>query len=819
MIRLEHVNKYYNRHKKNQIHVINDTTLELENTGLVAILGESGCGKTTLLNAIGGLDRISSGKIYIDGKKMSSRWTYKVDKMRNLNIGYIFQDYHLIDDMTVFDNVALALRMVGIKNKETIKKQVSYVLEAVNMYRYRNRLASNLSGGERQRVGIARALVKNPPIIIADEPTGNLDSKNTIEIMNVIKGISQTKLVILVTHEKDLAHFYASRIIELQDGKVINDYANEHENKLDYRLDNKLYLKDYAQHEAAVGGTMDVQYYHDADAKPLHVTMVVQNGNLYIQTNGFKKVEVVDEHSAIELVDDHYQMISKDDYQKDSFDMQGIVGNKGLRYASITNPLKCLVDGFRRISGYSIIKKMLLIGFCFAAMAMLFASSRVFGVLNITDDEFTTLNHQYLTVNKEEVSLDDYDTFATLDGVRYIMPSNSQISLRIPLNYYYQTVDAFVSLSGSLSDVATIGAEDLLYGRLPENEREIVVDRMCIETMFRSQEAQQVGILTIEDMLGVKAEVQKLGTLTVVGITDRMDPSIYTDASLFTNLLVLSASEGDMDMVYGNVYEEGNVNSEIQCTDYMLYVDSKMIKLKKGRYPKKDYEVMLNYNLKDTYKIGKKIPYKVNGKKLKVVGYYTTSKGIDEYLVSNQTLTYDLITKTANVSVYTDDKAYVTDQLHALGVNVTDPYASDKQDYIKQQRAGITNTLLISGIMIVVSLVEIFLMLRSSFLSRVKEVGVYRAIGVKKWDIYQMFLGEILATTLGSGIIGFSFMAYVISALQNLPYIGEGYMLSIPVIGISVVLYLVFNILVGLYPLYLTLRKTPAAILSRNDVD
>lgn len=219
MISLKNVNKYFNRHTKNEIHIINDTSLEFENTGIVAILGESGSGKTTLLNAIGGLDKVNSGEIYINGEKITNRSAYKVDKIRNLNIGYIFQDYKLLDNLTVYENVEIALKMIGIKDKEEIKKRVNYVLECVKMYRYRNRPAKMLSGGERQRVAIARAIVKNPNIVIADEPTGNLDSKNSIEIMDIIKAISKERLVVIVTHETELAKSYASRIIEIQDRK------------------------------------------------------------------------------------------------------------------------------------------------------------------------------------------------------------------------------------------------------------------------------------------------------------------------------------------------------------------------------------------------------------------------------------------------------------------------------------------------------------------------------------------------------------------------------------------------------------------------
>ena len=245
MIELRNVNKYFNKGRKNAIHVINNTSLTLENNGLVALLGNSGSGKTTLLNAIG-LDNGQSGSMYIEGQKLNSTLVYKTDKIRNLNIGYIFQDYKLIDNLSVYDNVALVLTMIGIKNKDEINKRVSYVLDKVGMLRYKKRPAGMLSGGERQRVGIARALVKDPNIILADEPTGNLDSKNSLEIMKIIKAISKERLVILVTHEQALAKFYASRIIEIKDGTITNDYLNEHADTLDYEIDNCFYLKDFS---------------------------------------------------------------------------------------------------------------------------------------------------------------------------------------------------------------------------------------------------------------------------------------------------------------------------------------------------------------------------------------------------------------------------------------------------------------------------------------------------------------------------------------------------------------------------------------------
>src|SRR5574344_1286508 len=198
MIEIKNLNKYFFKGRKNEIH-INNINLSLKDNCLVAFLGESGCGKTTLLNVIGGIDKVKKGSIYLDEKKITTKFTYKKDKIRNISIGYIFQDYKLIDNLSVFDNIALVLKMIGIKDKKEITKRVNFVLEKVNMYRYRNRYANMLSGGEKQRVAIARAIVKDPDIILADEPTGNLDSKNSLEVMNIIKAISKNKLILLVT--------------------------------------------------------------------------------------------------------------------------------------------------------------------------------------------------------------------------------------------------------------------------------------------------------------------------------------------------------------------------------------------------------------------------------------------------------------------------------------------------------------------------------------------------------------------------------------------------------------------------------------------
>ena len=243
MIRVNNLEKYYNKGKKSEQHVLNDVTLEFGNTGLVCILGESGSGKTTLLNTIGGLDDFSGGSVEINGKKITGYSPKIIDAIRNEHFGYIFQNYYILQEYSVEYNVKLALNRYNLTEQEK-DERTDYILDMLGILKYKKKLVSRLSGGQQQRVSIARALVKAPDIILADEPTGNLDEENTLKTMMILKSISKECLVIVVTHEKRIAKFFADRIIKVCDGKIISDAPN---NATAYQRsdDANIYLKEY----------------------------------------------------------------------------------------------------------------------------------------------------------------------------------------------------------------------------------------------------------------------------------------------------------------------------------------------------------------------------------------------------------------------------------------------------------------------------------------------------------------------------------------------------------------------------------------------
>ena len=204
------------------VHALKGVDLEFRKNEFVAILGHSGCGKTTLLNIIGGLDQYTSGDLIINGKSTKNFTDGDWDSYRNHSIGFVFQSYNLIPHQTVLANVELALTLSGVGKSER-RARASEALRKVGLGDQLYKKPNQMSGGQMQRVAIARALVNNPDILLADEPTGALDSETSVQIMDLLKEISRDKLIIMVTHNPELAEEYASRVIRLKDGLIVDD--------------------------------------------------------------------------------------------------------------------------------------------------------------------------------------------------------------------------------------------------------------------------------------------------------------------------------------------------------------------------------------------------------------------------------------------------------------------------------------------------------------------------------------------------------------------------------------------------------------------
>jgi ABC-type antimicrobial peptide transport system permease subunit len=338
---------------------------------------------------------------------------------------------------------------------------------------------------------------------------------------------------------------------------------------------------------------------------------------------------------------------------------------------------------------------------------------------------------------------------------------------------------------------------------MPNSDEEIVVDKMVLDDLIASDYnytyAKMAGLTETQDFINLEVYQNNDYTYKIVGISDLGSPCIYAKESSLINIIYDTYSYDSEELTY---------------KDYN-FAD---LTLKKGTLPLNDYEAVINYNQKDSYPIGKKLENKINGKELKVVGYYTSSEDSNLIYVNSNMIKYDLINKSSAVTISADNKEEVISELNDNNINAKDLYNVSKNEYIKEKKSSVKSVIIFSSIIIAISLIEILLMIRSSFLSRIKEVGIYRAIGVKKSDIYKMFLGEILAISLTASLGGVLLMSYILINVSKIKYLSDLFVINIKIVILAYLICLVFNIVIGLLPVASTIRKRPAQILARNDI-
>lgn len=404
MVKISSLNKYYNKNKRNELHVLKNIDIELPQCGMVAIFGKSGCGKTTLLNIIGGLDNSNKGKVYIDNNLISSNANY----VRNKYIGYVFQNYYLNNDETCFENVADALKLCGIRDKEEIHNRVIAALKNVGMEKYTKRTPDTLSGGQMQRIAIARAIVKNPHVLLADEPTGNLDEENTIMIMDLLKEISRDRLVVLVTHEEKLVDYYCDKVIEIKDGEITNTYNNTNVNGYNGKPKNYIYLGDFGKKEISEGN-MNIEFYGDLSEKTLDIKIVSHEGLFYLKINDDAKVQILDASSEIKLVEGVFEDQKTTKKERKKIDMSLLPPIEGKRYGKLFNFREGFISGFK--NNFAKKKKKKLLYWCMSAFALSIVFSCSF--FGMALKEYTEIN--------SKIS----------DNVFYIQAANKEISEKI----------------------------------------------------------------------------------------------------------------------------------------------------------------------------------------------------------------------------------------------------------------------------------------------------------------------------------------------------------------------------------------------------
>lgn len=732
MIKANKLNKYFNRRQKNEIHVLNDISLELPNSGLVVLFGPSGSGKTTLLNVLGGLDR-TAGVIAFDDKEIDHYSMGKWDEIRNEKIGYIFQNYMLLEHLSIYENIKLVLNMAGITDKAEINKRVDYLLEAVGMKNFKKRKAGLLSGGQQQRVAIARALSKNPSVIIADEPTGNLDSKNTVEVMNIIKKISKDKLVLLVTHEREIAQFYADRVIELQDGKIVSDRDNVSAGSLDLKHDSDIYLKDLHLKTSSNNG-MTVSYYSDkALESDITLRLVLKNGTLYLDmdTSDAKNIKVLTDKSEVKLIDDHYKHVEAKSVENlGKYDFESIIDeSKKDKKQPIITVKHAVILAFSKILNQTRKKRLLFMGFAIAGFLLTIASSIFTRIIIPDESNFISYDKNYVEVT-EITNLTELNQLIDEESVVYVNNFGASLLLDFDLPKVYQNYyGGGAQFQKDFKEI--VKPNDIVSGRNILNPDEILLDVKMFEGQWNSLR-RYLSIFGINDYQSLIGETVFINQkeFTLVGFVDRG----------FANIII-----DELDY-------------------YQLYLDTNSTDLEQLR---EDYFINISYQFSTLY-------------------------------------------------AYASDPIEAEDSINEYGKAVYQ-YPILKANYVKMMSLVYTVLYVFVGIILAITWISLFFVMRGSLLERIGEISVFRALGVRRIDIYKSYIVEIFVITTMSFILGYAFGYYYFTSV-NKSLLDNGVILFTPLsMGITVSLIYLFNQIIGLFPVTMLLRKTPAQIMSSYD--
>jgi len=298
MLEAVHLTKIYKTRGGKDVRALDDVSVRFPEKGMVFLLGKSGSGKSTLLNVCGGLDSPTSGEVVVKGRSSKKFSQSDFDSYRNTFVGFVFQEYNILNEFSVEENIAIALKLQG---KRKNKKVIADLLAQVELTGYGKRKPNTLSGGQKQRIAIARALVKNPEIIMADEPTGALDSATGKQVFDTLKKLSKDKLVIVVSHDREFAEQYADRIIELKDGKIISDVSKTYEEQ-----------KSASAQIVAIGDTLSVKNgaaLTDSDFEYIKKFLLSAEGGAIItsgdkEMQAFRKVNRITEEGQREVFKD-----------------------------------------------------------------------------------------------------------------------------------------------------------------------------------------------------------------------------------------------------------------------------------------------------------------------------------------------------------------------------------------------------------------------------------------------------------------------------------------------------------------------------------
>lgn len=760
MLELKKISKSYKTGSFVQ-QALKEFSIQFRNNEFVAILGASGSGKTTLLNIIGGLDQYDSGDLIINNKSTKKFKAIDWDRYRNHCVGFIFQNYNLIPHISILDNVEMGMTLSGV-NSKTRKKKAKEALKKVGLLEHIHKKPNQLSGGQMQRVAIARALVNNPDIILADEPTGALDTKTSIQIMDLIKDIAKDKLVIMVTHNPDLAKDYATRIIEFKDGTKISDSNPVTEKEKDtsilkirktamnFRTALKLSFNNI---KTKKGRTLLTAFASSIGIIGIALILSLSNG-FKIEVDNFEKntlsqAPVIISTQAMTMSEETVSQIKKEDSPKypkeekvyaledvmETVLHTNILSDEYIEYVKKLDTSLLSGVSYQQATNFNIITKT------------------KDGYKLVADSSNWTLLPTNPNKNEGGIIYDNYDILAgeiNENEPGLILQVNSK-------NQIYQSTLEALGLSGkevSFEDILNqelkvVGNDDyyLQYGS-------IFVPNQDLEKLYQNKNNIT---LKVQAIIRGKSDKEMITNGSGIGYTNALTELVISKNK--DSKIVSYQEKSDYNILTNQPFDEkdGSMNTK---------------------------EIMLGYLGKDV--------------KPNVIYLYPkdfeSKKEITTYLDK-----YNEGKEEKDVVEYTDMAAMIS----TLSGNIMD---------------AITVVLVaFSSISLIVSSIMIAIITYISVLERIKEIGILRALGARRKDIKRVFNAETFIIGLTSGILGI-LIAYLLTIpanqiIENLSGLAGVAKLNIYHAIILVIINIILTMIGGAIPSRMASKKDPVEAL------
>lgn len=846
MLELKKITKQYLT-DANSVSALKGINLKFRESEFVSILGPSGCGKTTLLNIIGGLDNYTSGDLIINGKSTKKFKDKDWDNYRNHRVGFVFQNYNLIPHQTVLQNVELALTLAGINKKER-KKRALKALKDVGLQDQVNKKPNQMSGGQMQRVAIARALVSDPDILLADEPTGALDSKTSVQIMELLKDIAKNKLVIMVTHNPELAESYSTRIIKLLDGGVTDDsnpYTEEEKNidtgkigktnmsfktALSLSLNNLLTKKGRTLLTAFAGSIGIIGI-----ALILSLSSGMQNYIDRVEEDTLSSYPITLQETTMdtsELLKAATGSIESKNYNDNKIHSQNVTSNmlslmsSGAKTNNLYEFKKYLTDNNAKFKDH--------------VNDIQYSYNLDLNIYKENDNGYTLVNPDQII---EKLGMNDmnnmgeliggattsYNAFTEmLNNKNLIKEQYDIIAGNLPTNY--NEVVLLVNKDNCISDYALYAIGLLDSNELVEKYKTVLNGNGKVEELPELTYSYDELLNTKFKILLNTDYYTKEGKLWVDKRNDEKFLNNLLDNAL--ELKVVGIIKAKEETVTTSTY--GGV---LYTSDLTKYVIDKIneTKIAKEQISNPQINIFTNNEFSDQ-------EFNMNNLSPEQKAYLATLSQVELAEViknyqENASATYESnlqklgivdLDKPSMINIYAkgfDDKEKVADLIEEYNKNTTEENKISYTDFIAVMMSGVSNIINIISyvlmafvsISLVVSSIMIGIITYISVLERTKEIGILRSIGASKKDISRVFNAETLIVGATAGFLGI-----LITVLLNIPIniaiksiANVSNIASLPIIGaiVLVLISIFLTVIAGLIPARMASKKDPVEAL------